>query len=162
MRRLAENGEMPTASRLRCVAGLASAVAKDGYAVWARRLGLTRNRSTTHRGQGWEVHERDFFARLGHVVIRQSTGAPFDLLVSGRRVDVKTSRLTRCGRYVFSRMKKGVHADIFDLLLLDEDVVLARLIVPSSCARQHTLSVTPRVLDGVGKHAAYLNRTDLL
>lgn len=155
--------------------GLGCAVSKGlGFRRWAQRLNLKQKGGTTHRGQRWERHERSFFEGLGFEVDRQSTKAPFDLLVNQYRVDVKSATWTECERksgshkgavvrgYVFAGLKRGAHCDFFDLLCIEDDQVKHRYIVPSADASVVTLTITERTLGGFGRYSPFLNRTDLL
>lgn len=163
---------MPSASELRGIGegGLANKVARTGgFAVWARRLGLRLKGTETHRGQAWEAREARALRELGASVEWQSTKAPFDLLVNGLRVDVKSAQWTeyrpgdRVVRgYVFAGLRGGKGCDVFDLVCVAGSTLLHRFVVPAEAARVRTLTITPRTLTGAGKYSAFRDRLDLL
>lgn len=151
-------GRMPSANELRAVGqnGLACAISKrDGFRAWALRLGLKQKETETHRGQKWERHEAAFFRSMSFEVKEQTTRAPFDLLVNGHRVDVKSSSLNLRGWYQFGEIKRGADCDCYDLVCTNDDGVLARFIVPSSMARVKTISMMPSTLSCLGKYGAF-------
>jgi len=99
---------------------------------------------------------------MGFEVERQTTKSPFDLLVNGSRVDVKTSTLNSTGWYQFGSIKRCEDCDFLDLLCIEDDRLLARFIVPAEKARVTTISMMPSTLEGLGKYAAFLDATNLL
>lgn len=155
---------MPSVNELKASGAndLACAIVRSGgFLKWSERLGLGRKSSETHRGQKWERHEADYFRSLGFTVEAQSARAPYDLLVNGHRVDVKSSMLTRHGWYQFGGIDRGAGCDFFDLLCI-EGGVKARLIVPASMANVVKISMTPTTLEGLGKYAAFVGAVHLL
>lgn len=153
------DGVMPTSSDLREMGlnALSCAIARGhGFHWWATRLGLARKGTETHMAQRWERHEARFFASLGCTVEEQSTRHPFDLLVNGWRVDVKVSRFhDYSNSWVFAGIKKGAHADFFDLLCLEGDVIRARYMVPARAAQVHTISLARHALLGEGPYGPF-------
>lgn len=161
-------GRMPSSSELRGLGlqGLASAVSRcGGYHKWSLRLGVEQKGTETHFAQRWERHEVGFFESLGFDVERQTTKAPFDMMVNGHRVDVKAAHFGvyqnnrsggYCSGFIFSGLKRGKCADFFDLLCIDGGEVVHRLIVPAPEARIVTLTVTPRTLAGRGKYSRFM------
>lgn len=159
---------MPTANELRAMGhnSLACAVGRyGGWRHWADRLRLERKGTETHWAQSWEAREADLYRSLGAEVERQTTKAPFDLLVNSRRVDVKASTFHDyrpkdgrrvCG-YAFAGLKRGRQADFFHLVCVaDDERPLARFVVPAAEAAVHTVSIAPRSLDGGGAYGRYL------
>lgn len=164
-------GRMPSAGELRRVGrnDLACAVSKrGGFRTWASRLGLGQKGTETHRGQKWERREATLFRSMGFEVVEQSTRAPFDLLVNGYRVDVKSSSWRDYGYvkgYLFNGIKGGGDCDFFDLLCLDGDSILHRFVVPATVAKCKTLTISLSSVSGKGsrkKWHEYKDATDLL
>lgn len=161
-------GRMPSSNELRRMGlpNLAGAVSRrGGYRKWSLRLGVEQKGTETHFAQKWERHEVGFFESLGFDVERQTTRAPFDMLVNGHRVDVKAAHFGiypnsssggSCSGFIFAGLKRGESADFFDLLCIEGDAVLHRFIVPASEARIVTLTVTPRTLAGRGKYSGFM------
>ena len=102
--------------------------------------------------------------------MRQTTCAPFDLLVNTHRVDVKHAKWGewehRGGHYVkgfvFAGLRRGSDCDFFDLLCVIDGKVAHRFIVPASNAKVTTLTITRRTLDGAGKYSEWLDRIEEL
>jgi hypothetical protein len=156
-------GRMPTANELRFLGqnDLACAISKHGgFRFWACRLGLRQKGTETHRGQKWERHEAAFFRSMGFEVVEQPTRAPFDLLVNGHCVDVKSS--TRSGWYQFGSIKRGSDCDFFDLLCVHNDEVRARFVVPADKACVMSITIMPNTLSGLGKYAAFRDAIHLV
>lgn len=149
---------MPTAAELRASGrgDLATAIGRTGgYVEWSSRLDVNQKAGAVHWGVAWEVHEAAWFRAQGKVVVEQATLAPFDLLVDGRRVDVKAARRTKMG-YVFVGIKRGKDADLFDLLCVGAaDRVRHRFLVPAAAARVHTITITDRTLSGGGRYSRH-------
>ncbi len=163
-RRAGELRRMPSANELRASGAndLACAISRrGGFSGWAEKMGLKQKSSDTHRGQKWERHEADFFRSLGYLVEEQTAKAPFDLLVNGLRVDVKSSKLTRHGFYQYGGIRNGEGCDLFDLLCIDGGVK-ARVLVPSSKANVAKICMMPATLDGLGKYGAFVGAVHLL
>jgi len=160
-----EFGRMPSVGELRNAGrnDLACVISKrGGFRCWAKRLSLGQKGSETHRGQKWERSESVFFRALGMNVEEQSTKAPFDLLVNGKRVDVKSSILNKTGWYQFGSIKYGKDCDFYDLLCVEDDKIKGRFIVPVAHANVGTISLMPKSLIGRGKYGPFLGATDLL
>ncbi len=151
-------GRMPTAAELRARGrgGLAAAVGRlDGYRAWAEKIGAKQKAGAVHWGVSWEIYEAAWFRAQGRIVVEQATLAPFDLLVDGKRVDVKAARRTQMG-YVFVGIKEGRDADFFDLVCVNEtDRVKHRFMVPAESARVHTITITDRTIAGAGRYARF-------
>ena len=157
---------MPTANELRSIGrnDLACAISRaGGFRLWATRLGLPQKGTETHFAQQWERYEATRLRDLGHVVVEQTTRAPFDLLVDGARWDVKAAHFSVYENgsglvrgYVFSGLKRGESCDVFDLLCIEAGEVKHRFLVPSGHARVVTITITPKTLAGHGKYSAYL------
>lgn len=150
-------GRMPSANELRDSGrnDLACAISKHGgYRVWSERLGLSQKGTETHRGQKWERHEAAFFRSLGFEVEEQTARAPFDLLVNGKRVDVKSSSwrdYKGVSGYLFNGIKHGTDCDFFDLLGTGGGHVLHRFVVPATKALCKTLTISPSSISGSGR-----------
>jgi hypothetical protein len=103
----------------------------------------------------------------GCTVVRQTTRAPFDLLVNGHRVDVKcghTSIYGNDGRghtyigWTFRLAKVPPTCDFYLVLCLAADDSTERLYaIPSSAATVTMLTITPH-----GKYEKYRDALDLL
>ena len=156
-------GRMPSANELRKHKENPLAVIisrRGGYVAWAAKLGVALKGTATHRGQQWERHEATYFRRRGWTVEPQSTKAPFDLLVNGVRVDVKSALWHEYGvsrGYFFAGVKRGVDCDVLDLVCHDGTCVLARFIVPTSAGVGSMITITPLSLKGDGRFASYKN-----
>lgn len=164
-------GRMPTASELHEAEGndrLANAVAKcGGYRHWAKVFGVSLKDSTTSRGQDWEDHEEEFFREMGFDVQRQTTKAPFDLLINEHRIDVKSAKWSDYEResgalkgqhvrgFVFANLRRGVDCDFFDLLCLKAGEFAHRFLIPADVASVTTLTITERQLGGYGKYSQF-------
>lgn len=156
---------MPSCNELRDAGrvDLGGAVIRSGgFRAWAERFGVRQKGTETHRGQRWERHEAAFLRGLGYEVEDQPTRAPFDLLVNGHRVDVKSSALNTHGWYQFGDTRRGVDCDFFDLLCIAGDEVIARFVVPADKARVMSISMMPGTLEGLGKYAAFRDAVHLL
>jgi hypothetical protein len=153
-------GRMPSANELRdvgCNSLACAVVRRGGFRVWAKRLGLEQKGTETHRGQKWERQEAVYFRSIGFEVEEQLTRASFDLLVNGKRVDVKSSSFNDRGWYQFGSIKCGSDCDFFDLVCVGNNKFLARFIIPSSIVKIKTISMMPNTLRGIGKYAAFRN-----
>lgn len=163
-------GRMPSATELRkCgLNDLACVISRrGGYREWAVRLRTVLKGTETHRGQKWERYEAAFFRALDFLVEEQRTKAPYDLLINGHRVDVKSSTYCEYGDvrgYLFNGLKRGRDCDFFDLVCVEEDVVVHRFIVPASLATM-SLTITRSSYStpsSGGKWAAYKDAICLL
>lgn len=133
--------------------------------VWAKRLGLRMKPSETEFGQSWERREEEFFRGMGLLVEKQTTKAPFDLLVGKKRVDVKAGRWLEYGPskgFFFAGLRRGEGCDLFDLVCVEGDEVKCRFIVPAEMARVQTVTITRSSIEGAGKYRPYLNETSVL
>lgn len=138
---------MPTANELTAIGenSLACVIGRTGgYRLWAARLGLPLKNTETHRGNRIEDVVADFLKGAGFEVERQTTKAPFDLLVDGVRVDVKSGSATgACGAHTFGSMKVPATCDMYIACLVDgRNHVLSMYFIPAECARVRTLSIT--------------------
>jgi hypothetical protein len=169
-------GRMPSSSELEaCGDGWLHGVVsrRGGCKHWADALGVAQKGTETHRAQAWEAKELLYFAGIGYSVERQTTKAPFDLLVNGHRVDVKmgvwhsyqsskwkTQRV--CSGFFFAGVKRCKDCDFLDLLCIENDAVLHRFVVPADSARVQTVTLTPLQLRGEGKYSQFENAVHLL
>lgn len=154
---------MPTANELRQVGDNALAVQisrRGGFREWAERLGADRKRCETAMGRGWEEYEANWFADLGFDVERMTVKSPYDMRVNQWRVDVKSAHQTAAG-YVFAGLKWGRDADWFDLVCIEGNRVAHRYVVPGHVVGT-TLTITPRTLDGRGRHSQWAGAMHLL
>ncbi len=144
-------GRMPSMSELRQEGRNDLAVqlgrGEGGMSGWASRLGVAMKDSETTRGHRWEVYVLELLRDLGRTVERQTTRAPFDLLVDGRcRVNVKSAALTRQKTgppgFHFGINKSWQHCDVFALVRsnVERPVVLW---VPSREWRRAMIHLTP-------------------
>jgi hypothetical protein len=171
-----EMGRMPTVGELttRKQGDLANAVVRSGgFAEWAKKLGVARKGTETHRGQDVELAAIESLRREGFDVQRQPTRAPFDLLVNGRvRVDVKSGKFAdysttrRSGRgrtdrvagHFFGINHRAGACDLYLLCGVDEsNRVLWRYFVPASDAQVGTLTLTPK-----GKYSRFKESVNVL
>lgn len=159
---------MPSASELRASGSndLALIVSRrGGFVAWAARLELPLKESETQFGQSWEKQEGAFFESLGLAVERQTTKAPFDFVVGGKRVDVKAGQWGEYGAvkgYFFAGLRRGTDCDVFDLVCVSEGRAKHRFIVPAEMARVQTVTITRSSIDGSGKYRLYLDAIEHL
>ena len=125
-------------------------------------MGLAQKGTETHRGQKWEKVEADFFRSLGLEVSSQTTRAPYDLLVAGKRVDVKMAthrsypyRGHTIRGFFFAGLRYGTDCDLFDLLCIEDEKIAHRFLIPSEAARVQTLTITESSISGSGLYARY-------
>lgn len=118
------------------------------YKGWAKRLGLDMKQSDTLFGHEWEAYIHGLLTATGHESVRQTTRAPFDILVDGRvRLNVKAARWHEygpCRGFFFGIGKTWKNCDAFALVKVSEKPPEV-LWVPSSEAQQQTITLT-------GKH----------
>jgi hypothetical protein len=140
---------MPSNREIRKLTGsyaLSNAVVRSGgFETWAKKLKLPVKPSCTKTGRMWEKRENANFQRMGFETQRQSMLAPFDILVNGKRVDVKAAHLKKhrgWSGYVFAGLKRGAGCDYFDFLILGRKRIRHRLIVPAKEVKTITLSIT--------------------
>lgn len=145
-------GRMPSAPEL-IDAGfqsLASRISrtKGGYRGLALRLGLGIKDSETAFGHVWESFIVEKLQAHGRTAVRQTTRAPFDVLVDGRvRVNVKSARWHEygpCKGFFFGISDTWKRCDVFALVKVAESSQEI-LWVPSCDAQQQTITLT-------GKH----------
>lgn len=163
---IGEFGRMPSYRELQSVGrcDLGNAISRGrGFHWWATRLKVEQKGHNTHRGQKWERHEVGFFRGHGFVVEDQPTGAPFDLIVGGHRVDVKISKYHESlGWFQFGNIKNGIDCDFFDMLCIRDGCILGRFVIPSAAARVRSVTIMPSAFDGRGKYGPYKDAIDLL
>jgi hypothetical protein len=161
-------GRMPSVSELHENGrnDLACAISRNGgFRSWAERLGLGLKGTETHRALAIEDEEQVRLERLGFRVYRQTTKAPFDLLVNGQRVDVKSGRPSIYGKdknkyvgWVFNLIKVPPTCDFYLLVCQSRDgAVERRYVVPASEAQITTITITPS-----GKYERYRDADHLL
>ena len=157
---------MPSIGEMRAAGQGALAMAASrsgGMRAWAARLGVEQKGTETHRGQKWERHEAAFFSSMGLSVVPQTAKAPFDLLVNGHRVDVKSSTFRDYGYvtgYLFNGLKNGSDSDFFDFVCVEGGLVLHRFIIPSAIACTRSLTITQSSIDGIGKRKKWFGFKD--
>lgn len=138
-RELVEMGKEPLASTVTRLDG--------GFRGTAKRLGLSLKASCTAFGQDWESYTEAVLRNLGYEVERQTTKAPFDLLVSGKvRVNVKSARYHEygpCKGFFFGIGTTWKRCDVFALVKVDAPTPPI-LWVPSAQAQQQTITLTGR------------------
>lgn len=142
---------MPSAPELRSLGlnALACRLSRDGgWVKWAKRLDLERRQSETVRGQAWEEYVADVLRSAGHQVQRQTTKAPYDLLVnSSVRINVKSARWSEygaCKGHFFGLGASWKKCDAFALVKVDGSTTPQVLWVPSHELKQQTLTLTVR------------------
>jgi len=150
-------GRMPTANELRRIGrmDLAMAVSRSGgFRSWAGRIGVELKGTETHRGNSVEDAMVGHLEKLGFRVDRQSTRAPFDLLVDGVKVDVKSGSQTGpSGAHTFGSMKIPATCDLYLACFVDGiGRIFSRYFIPASEARVVTLSIRPF---GKGKYERF-------
>lgn len=134
---------------------------RGGFRAWAKLIGFEQQDSESKLGAAGEDNAIDLLRSLGFEVERQTARAPFDLLVNGVRVDVKTGRLFDS----YGTSNPGVRAFIFalnkvpatcDLYLLNcvtgDGSVLDRYFIPASEAKVRTISI---MASGRGKYERF-------
>jgi len=165
---VASLGHMPAASDLKSIGrhDLTNAIsASGGFIHWARKIGAKPKPSSVTTGLRWERHEAGRMRSLGHEVEEMPPGHPFDLMVNGHRVDVKSSvwrPYTGClGSYVFSKTKRGRDADLFDAVCVEGDEVIHRFVIPAEQVVSDGITISVTSLRGEGKYGPYLNAEHL-
>lgn len=157
-------GRMPSVSELRLYDGNALACVisrREGFRFWAQKMGAEIKTSETEMAQRWELHELEFFRGHGCATERQSTRAPFDLLINQHRVDVKTARTswvrtTPC--FTFANLKRGENCDFFDLLCINDDGTMRwRFVIPAEKTRVRQLALSCASGQYLGMYAQYLD-----
>jgi hypothetical protein len=99
----------------------------------------------THRGYEWEEYVLRILEDAGYRVERQTTKAPFDLLVAEKvRVNVKSARWNSYGPskgFFFGLSDTWKSCDLFALVKDQKNAEV--LWVPSERLAQQTLTLTP-------------------
>lgn len=165
-----ELGRMPSANELRGQGrnDLACAISRrGGFKSWADRLGVGLKGSETELGQRVEREVAAWLEGEGFDVRRQTTRAPFDLLVNGHRVDVKSAHYTEYRKqgaefnifgWVFGLSKVPATCDVYLLVCLsDSDEHMRRYIIPAAAAQVQTITITER-----GKYEPFRDALDHL
>jgi hypothetical protein len=163
---VAKMSRMPSANELRAIGmnDLACAIPRmGGYREWAESMGVQLKGTETHRGQKAEDDAVLLLQARGDSVVRQTTRAAYDLLVNGKKVDVKSATPSSYGKgkdkylgWIFG-LNKPIHiCEYYMLMCLDTGGVLKRVyFVPSGVAPLSMLTITPN-----GKYEKY--RSDLI
>lgn len=133
------------------------------YRGWANRLGLETKKSETLFGHEWEAYIHGLLVATGYASERQSTKAPFDILVDGRvRLNVKAARWHAygpCRGFFFGIGKTWQRCDAFALVKVSDGPPEV-LWVPSSEAQQQTITLTGKHrLNAFTEMAPILDRT---
>ncbi len=144
-------GRMPSAPELNDIGlhSLANRISrtKGGYRGVAKKLALTLKDSETAFGNVWEDFVEGYLKAHGREVQRQTTRAPFDLLVDGHvRVNVKSARWHEygpCKGFFFGLSDTWNRCDVFALVKV-QDNVQELLWVPSREAQQQTITLTKK------------------
>lgn len=94
-------------------------------------ISILRYRGVLRRAPGRDIEEEvaQWYERQGNCVLRQRGDAPYDLLINGKRVDVKSAHLSKDGSYSFAirhderKSLKDLSAelDYFYLVFLSEN-----------------------------------------
>lgn len=165
-------GRMPSANELKAsgMNDLACAIPRHGgYSFWAQKLGLHNKGAETHRGQAVETHALECLLSYGFSVERQTTRAPFDLLVNGTvRINVKSAKYGEYKNKHTGGVTKGFVFGIngkacsnCDLYLLcgvdDGNAVLWKYYVPACFAQVQMITITPS-----GKYSDFKENIDVL
>lgn len=112
------------------------------------KLDLDLLDSETARGQRWEGYVQAVIEATGRKVERQTTKAAFDLLVDGQtRVNVKSAVFSvygACKGFFFGLGSTWTTCDVFSLVKVDGSLTPQILWVPSSEAKQQTITLTKK------------------
>lgn len=145
-------GRMPTVNELRTAGrnDLAVAATRAGLQRLRVLLGLSEKDSGTARGRRCEEYVAGVLRLAGHDVERQSTRAPFDLLVDAVvRVNVKSAAYHEysgtdsvCRGHFFGIGDTWKRCDVFAFVPLDTTETPTVLWVPAAEAQQQTLTLT--------------------
>lgn len=122
-----------------------------GILSWAARVGARLKWTETHRGLDVQLKIAEELRGRGFQVKQQATRAPFDLLVDGVRVDVKSARFTRyrgssgyVQGHIFALNKVPATCDLYLCCGVDEsNGILWRYYIPAEHARIRTLTISP-------------------
>lgn len=149
-------GRMPSRNELadNAMESLANYLTRNGgMAAWAERVGARLKWTETHRGQAVQRAVAVELLEMGFDVKEQTARAPFDLLVDGVRVDVKSAkyseyRNSHTGTYVrghvFALNKVPATCDLYLCCGVDEsNAIMWRYYIPAEHARVRTLTITP-------------------
>ena len=133
-------GRMPTRNELldMNLEKLSNAVTRTGgFETWRTLLGVRAKKSTTTRGRLIESKLSLWLLRKGFNVERMPYKHPFDLLVNGWAVDVKSTTMYRTVEYTdvynFTLGSKEQHnCDFYFLCCLDdENEIIRRYVIPA-------------------------------
>lgn len=102
-------------------------------------------------GRDIEIEVTKWLRSQGKSVINQRGDAPFDILVDGERVDIKSSHMNKDGRYGFSLQDRSnrvsdknfsVEFDSFYLVFLDEDGVPVYRVGSANITARYSIGIT--------------------
>jgi hypothetical protein len=145
---VSKNQTMVSAKDLRTIDrnDLACAISRHGgYSYWAKQLGLDFRDSSTKLGKRFEHNEFLLFRKMGMKVEKQRSKETFDLMVNGKRVDVKCANIyngSKWDGYAFAGLNYGKGCDFFDFLVLDNGKIMNRFIIPVVFVRKQTVTLT--------------------
>lgn len=121
--------------------------------------------SETEQGQRVEAEAVAWLAAEGYAAERQTTKAPFDLLVGLHRIDVKSAHYSehvgplgaKTG-WVFHLHKVPPTCDFYLLVCLDDsEQHMRRYLIPAQEAQVQTITITAR-----GKYERFRDALELL
>lgn len=95
---------------------------RGGFFYWSDRIGIKRRHSDSDFGWAGEHAVAEILRRRGHEVIEDTAiRCPFDLLVDGVKVEVKTARFAQYGscKGWFYRIGRKLACDVLVLLQAD-------------------------------------------
>ena len=158
-----EYGRMPSVNELKShgMNSLATTIAlRGGFKSWAKRLGLQQKGTETHRGIYVQKSISQWLESQGFSVVEQTMRAPYDLLVNGIRIDVKSARYSDYGLsrgFFFGINKQNPTCDLYILCGMNEtaETILWHYFIPSDKAMVQTITITPN-----GKYLEYLEAID--
>lgn len=161
-------GRMPSCNELKEAGdnALSCAIPRwGGYRKWARDLNVELKGTETH----WAMLIEDLVELMlegkGFSVVRQTTRAPFDLLVNGHQVDVKAAHPSLYGKnkslhqgWIFRTAKSDPSCDFYVCLCFDNnEKIIKTYVIPSSDALVTTITIAKK-----GRFEKYKNRFDQL
>ena len=132
------------------------------YRDIANELGLKLQESTTELGNRYEIEIMKLLIKKGFEVSLTSSGEKYDLLVNGKKIDVKCAKayFNRSARaHTFGINKIKPDADYYIVVALSEDgnSIEKILVIPSNKLQMKTLNIGAN-----SKYDVYLDRYDLL
>lgn len=133
-------------------------VRRGGFVHWAARVGVARVESESDFGWSGEREVAKILRERGHVVSEDTTiRCPFDLLVDGVKVEVKTAKLAQYGvcRGWFYRIGRKLACDVLVLFQADTRECY---IMPWWAAPETNITIS---MSG-GIYAAYRNNFTLI